>query len=71
VGKKVAVGIVCPDSSICLCLVHVFRILVKKCGKNHNVGQRFWPTMRGSRHAQNDCRDLPMRTFVTNHRGPA
>jgi hypothetical protein len=70
-AEKTAIESVFPESWISFGLMHIFRNLQQKCGKDHEIVREFWPAMRGDARAQDEYRDLLGRTFLSNNRRAA
>jgi hypothetical protein len=66
VAEILAIGTVFPRSYICFYLMHVFRNLEEKCGKNHEVVRKFWSAMRGDEGMQHEYHALLYTTFERN-----
>jgi hypothetical protein len=69
-AEILAIGQVFTESYICFCLMHVFRNLEEKCGKNHVLVKEFWGAMRGDVHKQHEYRILLYTTFEKNRSRP-
>jgi hypothetical protein len=64
-AERLAVLAVFPEAHICFCLIHIFRNLEQKCGRDHILVLQFWPAMNGSEKDQLAFRDLLAVTYVT------
>jgi hypothetical protein len=69
-AERLAISAVFPEAHICFCLMHIFRNLQQKCGRDHILVRQFWPAMRGTDEQQRQFHDLLAVTYVNSRNRP-